>query len=239
MFAQWPAQLCDAADIGAGDRVLDAGCGTGVLAREAAVRSGCAGDVTGLDLNESMLTVAKSITPGIEWRVGDLMGLPFADGAYDVVASQFVLMFVPDRVTALREMWRVLAPGGRLVVAVWSDSPAYSILARIAHHQGADKVAASFEVPFELADKAKIPDLFNEAGIPDAGVQTRDGWVRFASIDEFFRVEIKGWIFADSMHEAVYESLLTEARDRLAEFCESDGQIVFPMNAHLITARKS
>jgi SAM-dependent methyltransferase len=239
LFAQWPPQLCDAAEIAGGHRVLDAGCGTGVFAREAANRCGHASDVTGLDLNESMLAVAKSITPEIEWRVGDVLDLPFPDDAYDVVASQFVLMFVPDRVTALKEMWRVLAPGGRLAVAVWSDSPAYSALAEIAHRQGAEQVAASFEDPFDLGDQAKALGLFNDAGIPDVRLETRDGSVRFASIDEFIRVEIRGWILADALDEAAYEALLAEARHRLAEFCESDGRIVFPMNAHIITAHKS
>jgi len=133
----------------------------------------------------------------------------------------------------------VAGAGTRLVVAVWSDSPAYSALAEIAHRQGAEQVAASFEDPFDLGDQAKALDLFNDAGIRDVRLETRDGSVRFASIDEFIRVEIRGWILADALDEAAYEALLAEARHRLAEFCESDGRIVFPMNAHIITAHKS
>ena len=236
MFSQWPPQLADAAGITAGDRVLDVGCGTGVLAREAALRAGAEGRVTGLDLNETMLDVARSIAPDIEWRVGDAMNLPFTDDSFDVVVSQFMLMFIPDRVAALAEMWRVLTPGGRLAVAVWSDSPVYPAVGEIARREGIEGVAESFEPYFDLGDKAKVLGLFNAAGIPNAGIQTRDGWVRFASIDEFIRVEIKGWILADAIDEVAYSRLLEAARKELAEYCESDGRMVFPMNAHVVTA---
>ncbi len=239
MFAQWPSQLAARANIQADDRVLDVGCGTGVLAREAARHCAHADNVTGLDLNESMLAVAKGIAPQIKWRQGDMLKLPFSDNEYDVVASQFVLMFVPDRVAALREMWRVLAPGGRLVVAVWSDSLAYAELAVLARAEGAEAVAESVEVPFSLGNEDELLGLFSAAAITDPRLETCDGWVRFASIDEFIRVEIKGWVMADSLEDAVYERLLTAARQRLRNFCEASGEIVFPMNAHLITARKS
>jgi ubiquinone/menaquinone biosynthesis C-methylase UbiE len=118
VFAQWPPVLAEVAEMKAGDRVLDVACGTGILAREAADRVGPTGSVTGLDLNEAMLAVARRLRPEIDWRQGDAGKLPFADGAFDVVVSQFALMFFSDQTAALREMWRVLAPRGRLAVAV-------------------------------------------------------------------------------------------------------------------------
>jgi ubiquinone/menaquinone biosynthesis C-methylase UbiE len=239
LFGQWPPQLADAAEIGSGDRVLDVGCGTGIFAREAAVRSGQTGKVTGLDVNESMLTVAKRLRPEIDWRLGDTTDLPFEDEAFDVVASQFVLMFVPDRIAALKEMWRVLAPGGRLVVAVWSASPGYAVLAKIARRRAGEEAAATFEAGFALGNQAEVLELFSKAGIPDARLKSCEGWARFPSIDEFVRVEIKGWVLADALDEATYEALLEGARERLAEFCDSDGRIAFPMDAHIITARKA
>ncbi len=99
-----PARLwswLDAVGIGRGERVLDVGCGTGAATREAARRVGAEGRVVGLDLNPRMLAVAARVAPEIEWRQGDAGDLPFEDGAFDVVVSQFALMFFPDQWGAL------------------------------------------------------------------------------------------------------------------------------------------
>jgi ubiquinone/menaquinone biosynthesis C-methylase UbiE len=112
IFGAWAGRVADAAEVTTGDKVLDVGCGTGVLAREALRRVGPEGRVTGLDLNEGMLAVAARTEPKIAWREGHATALPFEDASFDVVASQFALMYFPDRAAALRDMWRTLAPGG-------------------------------------------------------------------------------------------------------------------------------
>ena len=106
IFGRWVSQVADAAKIACGDRVLDVGCGTGVLARAAADRVAAEGQVSGLDLNKGMLAVARRLRPKIDWRQGDATKLPFADESYDVVMSQFSLMYFPDRIAALNELWR-------------------------------------------------------------------------------------------------------------------------------------
>jgi SAM-dependent methyltransferase len=108
------------AGIGAGARVLDAGCGTGVVAVTAA-RLGAR--VTGLDLTPELLAVAhdnaRIAGVDIEWHEGDVEQLPFADAAFDVVVSQFGHMFAPRPDVATREMLRVLKPGGTLAFSTW------------------------------------------------------------------------------------------------------------------------
>ena len=116
-FAQWAPILCDAAGIGAGHKVLDVACGTGIVARTAAERAGAA-QVTGVDLNEAMLTVARRVRADIDWRHGDAAALPLADRSFDAVLCQMALMFFPDRIGALREMARVAAPSGTVAVLV-------------------------------------------------------------------------------------------------------------------------
>src|SRR5512145_434633 len=104
IFAQWPPILADAARIQPGQRALDVACGTGALAREVVRRTGANGHVAGLDANPGMLAVARRIAPTVEWHEGRAESLPFADGSFDAVVSQFALMFFTDRRQALREM---------------------------------------------------------------------------------------------------------------------------------------
>ena len=94
-----------------GDRVLDACCGTGDLAVEAE-RAGAT--VTGLDFSERMLDRARSKSAGIEWVHGDLLALPFADASFDAATVGFGVRNVEDLESGLRELARVLRPGGRL-----------------------------------------------------------------------------------------------------------------------------
>ncbi len=242
MSAQWAPRVAEAASIKHGDRVLDVGCGTGVLSREAADRVGSDGRVSGLDVNEDMLAVARRIRPDIDWHQGDAGELPFEDASFDVVVSQFVLMFVPDQMAALKEMWRVLASGGRLSVAVWWQSPGYPILAEIARERIGDEVAVALMDPFRLGDGDELVKLFRSSGIGTAKLHSHEGWCRFPSVDEFVRIEIKGWVegqLEGGMDEDDYNALLADARKRLAHFCTTEGEAMIPMDAHIVTAKKT
>ena len=95
-----------------GDRVLDAACGTGDLA--IADRKAGAAYVTGLDFSERMLERARRKAPELEWVRGDLLALPFADTSFDAATVGFGVRNVEDLDRALRELRRVLRPGGRL-----------------------------------------------------------------------------------------------------------------------------
>lgn len=106
-------RLTAEAVVGPGDRVLDACCGTGDLAL-ACARAG--GRVTGLDFSERMLERARRKGPELEWVQGDLLALPFEDGAFDAVTVGFGVRNVEDVALAFRELRRVLEPGGRLAV---------------------------------------------------------------------------------------------------------------------------
>src|SRR5262249_55468231 len=106
LFGPWAPVVADLARIKSGDRVLDIACGTGVLAREAAARTGPTGHVAGLDPHAGMLAVARDLSPAIDWRDGTAEALPFPDRSFEVVVSQFGLMFFTDRDKAIREMLR-------------------------------------------------------------------------------------------------------------------------------------
>jgi demethylmenaquinone methyltransferase/2-methoxy-6-polyprenyl-1,4-benzoquinol methylase len=97
-----------------GDRVLDACCGTGDLAI-AARRQG-AGEVVGLDFSEQMLERARRKAPEINWVQGDALALPFDDESFDAATVGFGVRNVDDLEGAIRELRRVLRPGGRVAI---------------------------------------------------------------------------------------------------------------------------
>jgi demethylmenaquinone methyltransferase/2-methoxy-6-polyprenyl-1,4-benzoquinol methylase len=104
-------RLAAASVVQAGDSILDACCGTGDLAL-AAEREG--GRVTGVDFSERMLERARRKSPSIEWVQADLLALPFADASFDAATVGFGIRNVEDLEAGLRELARVLRPGGRL-----------------------------------------------------------------------------------------------------------------------------
>jgi SAM-dependent methyltransferase len=114
------ARLIKRAGIRAGDRVLDVACGTGVVAVTAA-RLGAR--VTGLDLTPKLLTRAhensRIAEVEVDWREGDVEKLPFEDGVFDAVLSQYGHIFAPRPEAALGEMLRVLKSGGTIAFSTW------------------------------------------------------------------------------------------------------------------------
>ena len=242
LFGNWPPVVADTVDIARGDRVLDVACGTGVLAREASKRVGPEGFVTGLDLNEGMLTVARRLNPEIAWRQGDAVSLPFDDGHFDVVVSQFALMYFPERAVALREMWRVLKPGGRLGVAVWASfekAVGYRLLAEIAERRTSVEAAAVLRSPFVLGDTEELLGLFRDAGIEPVELGTREDFARFPSTGEFVAAEVRGSPLAGLLSDAEYQALMDEAEASFSSFRVGDGQLHMPIAAHLVSARKT
>ena len=114
------AQLVKHAKVRRGQRVLDAGCGTGPVAITAA-RQGA--QVNGLDLTPALLERARDNSRiakvEVDWREGDVENLPFSDGEFDVVLSQFGHIFAPRPEVATAELLRVLKPGGTIAFATW------------------------------------------------------------------------------------------------------------------------
>jgi ubiquinone/menaquinone biosynthesis C-methylase UbiE len=153
----------------AGDRVLDAACGTGIVTRVAAQRFRNLTRIVGVDLNPGMLDVARSHTPTtgvpVEWQQGDLRALPFPENSFEVVLCQQGLQFVPDPGAALREMRRVLVPGGRLAFTVFSEVPVYyAVLAdALARHVSA-AAATSCLSRYTLQEATTLQRLVDAAG---------------------------------------------------------------------------
>ena len=168
IFHQWPARLIERSNVAHGNRVLDVGCGTGVLSRELLAAVGSQGAVTGLDLSESMLGVARQHAPAARFERGDAADLPFLDDEYDAVFSAFMLMFVPDPVTAVREMQRVLRPEGALVLSVWQglqDNPVYAALAEVMTDVVDGAAGDAIAAPFSLGAPGQVAEHARSGGL--------------------------------------------------------------------------
>jgi SAM-dependent methyltransferase len=226
-----------------GDRVLDVACGTGVLACAAAERVGSGGAVTGLDPNQDMLSVARGKSPRIAWQEGFAESLPFAEASFDRVASQFGLMFFEDKAAGLREMMRVLRPGGRMAVAVCDaldHSPGYAVLAELLQRLFGAAVADAFRAPFALGERKTLRFLCEQAGLSTAQVARAEGTVRFRSVEQLVSTERACvWTLGGLLDERQFDRLLDEAEESLHPFVTADGAVIFSMPALVITADKA
>lgn len=242
LFAQWGDIVADVAGIAVGERVLDVACGTGVLACAAEKRVGPNGLVVGLDPNEEMLAIARPKSSRIEWRSAQAESLPFEAESFDAVASQFGFMFFDSKDGALREMMRVLRPGGRLAVAVCDaidHSPGYAVLAELLHRLFGEQVAQAFRAPFLCGDPKQLLAASADAGIANARVTRHDGTVRFSSIESMISTERACvWTLGGLLDEAQFQRLLDAAEESLQPFVTAEGSVRFTMPALILTATK-
>lgn len=241
LFAEWAPRVADAAEIAVGDRVLDVGCGTGVLAREAARRAGSSGSVTGIDVNPGMLSVAAKLAPQIRWDEGVAEQLPFDSGSFDAVVSQFALMFFGQ--AALSEMWRVLAPGGRLAVAVWDtleNTPPYATEVELIQRHSGRSAADVLRAPFVLGDRKQLSALLDSAGITPAVIRTVEGTAHFPSLRAMIEADIRAWfpLAGVEVDEGVMEAIIADGEQALSSHVNADGTVSFAMPAHIVTASK-
>jgi SAM-dependent methyltransferase len=244
LFGQWAPIVAEAAGIRAGQRVLDVGCGTGVLAREAEKRTGPSGQVTGVDPSAAMLAVAQRLAPAIDWREGVAEALPFPDGSFDAVVSQFGLMFFSDRHQALREMHRVLAPGGRLAVAVWdslNNLPAYAAEVALLERTAGRAAADALRAPFALGNKEDLATLIHESGVTAPDITSRTGTGLFPSVRAMVEADLRGWLPVMGVHLADDEILgiLDQAEQALGRYATADGRASFRLSILLVAATKA
>ena len=176
-----PAPLADhllaTAALRPGEHVVDVACGTGVVARRAAPIVGVTGRVVGVDPNPGMLAVAQSLDApagaSVEWRPGRAEHLPLPDQSFDYALCQLGLMFFSDRSAGLREIGRVLAPGGRLALNVPGPMPPlFGVMAEALRRRVGPEASRFVEGVFSLADAGDLAELLHDAGFGEVETAT-------------------------------------------------------------------
>ena len=228
----------------AGDRVLDAACGTGIVTRMAIQRYGDLGHVVGVDLNAGMLAVARANTPAtrvpIEWRQGDVCAMPFPSGRFEVVLCQQGLQFVPDPGAALREIRRVLVPGGRLAFTVFSDIPVYyaALADALARHVSAD-ASTSCLSRYTLREATTLRQLVEDAGFSAIEMRVLEVMRRMpASASSVVEAMARAPYARDlaAVEEAVRQAIGQEVSAALHAYRDGD-DVIIPHRSHLVQAQ--
>lgn len=160
--------LVAAARLRPGERVLDVGCGTGIVARVAVDEVGPEGSVAGVDVNPAMLEVARSATgaeTAVEWHQAPAESLPLEAESFDVVLCQMSLQFFEDPVQALSEMRRVLASGGRTLLSLPGPmTPFFGILEQALGRHLGPPASGFVRKVFSLHESDEIKDLLRRGG---------------------------------------------------------------------------
>ncbi len=243
LMSPWAPGLVALADIQPGEHVLDVACGTGVVARLAAPAVGPNGKVTGLDLNPGMLAVARALPPppgaAITWVECSALAMQLADATYDVVLCQQGLQFFPDRSAALREIHRVLRPGGRLVLSVWKQANPYSSAVRsaVARYIGTE-AAAGMEAATSLGSAEALLHLMVDAGFNNVHIRPHVMKIRIPAVEEFVLRQLASMPIADAVaaqSEEVRTALVRDVRMAVQSYIDKEG-VTFPNEANLATA---
>jgi ubiquinone/menaquinone biosynthesis C-methylase UbiE len=245
IFGPWAEELLVFAPPTPGEQVLDVACGTGIVARLAAQHVRPSGRVVGFDLNPGMLVVARALAPPqgarIEWREENVNAIPFPDATFDLVFCQQGLQFFPDRPAALREMRRVLVPGGRLALSVWRPmqySPGFVALAMALGRCIASEAAALMQNPFALGSAEELRMLLTDAGFSDVVLRPAAKTLRFPSPEEFVRLYVAATPLAGIVAQAnddARAALLAEVSAALKPSVTLQG-LAFPIETHLAMA---
>jgi SAM-dependent methyltransferase len=242
IFEPFARRLVAAAALRSHDRILDIGCGTGVVARVAASRAGALGRVVGVDVAPRFLAVAREVASGqaIEWIEADAQDLSiFPAGSFDVVLCQQAFQFLPDRFAAAAEMHRVLSSGGCALVSVWTaleETPGHLALeVAIEKHLGAVAAAPMRGAIFALQDPHALAACLRDGGFDEVSIERHEIAISYPSAEDFARG------FAETMLEDVpgeaIDRVVADTAAALQPRARPDGAVALRMTANVAVAR--
>ena len=249
MLVPWTADLVPRAAPQAGERVLDPACGTGIVTRSVAPLVGSRGKVVGLDISPPMLEVARSLAPtgetSIEWHEGSGTEMPFPDGSFDLVLCQQGLQFFPDHGAGLKEIRRVLASGGRVVLSVWRDLERQDLMKAIDGVVSQHLAPGALGPPFSLSDATGLEQLAVGAGLAGVDVQQVDLTLRIKDPDAIVPMMMQGaaavlpqfGALSPEERQPIVGRMRADLLDAIAPLI-SAGELVTNSSANVLTAQR-
>jgi SAM-dependent methyltransferase len=241
LFAEWAPIVVEMAGVQPGHSVLDVACGTGIVTRTAADRSGTGSRVVGLDIQPAMLEVARQLRPDLTWDHGDAQVLPYDDATVDRVTCQASLMFMPDPATAIREMARVVSSDGSVTIQVWGRleySTGLAAFADIVNRHAGPEAVELWATYFRLGDLDALIDTMAGAGLTVTDTLTRVGALRAPSTNAYIETELNGTPLGDMLDPDARDRVVRDARRELERFVTPSG-IQLPFEGHVLTASRT
>jgi ubiquinone/menaquinone biosynthesis C-methylase UbiE len=173
-WGRFGARTIERIGLSPGSRVLDACCGSGASAIPAAQAVAPGGSVIGIDVSDNLLELGrrKASAAGLrnlQFRHGDMLNLDLPEAPFDAVVCVFGIFFAPDMVAAVRELWRVVTPGGVLAITTWGPrwfEPAVSVFWNAVRDVRPDLYKA-FNPWDRITNPSSVAALLQDAGISD------------------------------------------------------------------------
>src|SRR5260370_1116321 len=245
LFEPWARLLLDEATLVEAQVIIDVATGPGTVARLAAPRLGPKGRIVATDIARPMLDIARakpSLTGAapIEYVESPAAPLSAPTGEFDVVLCQQGLQFFPDRPSALREMRRVLKPGGQVVIAVWAEIERNQIFAAFhtALRATTPELADLITAPFSWHSTAELKTTAEEAGFHDVRILTRSLPLVFEkgleqAVRSFSATPVSPGVAA--LSQSVQDAFFGRLRSELAPLVV-DGKVIGEMVSNIIVA---